>query len=316
MLETTTGRLVSRISAVPAFAAGCVVTLSMSALAAQISLPHDFANGEIADAAEVNAKAASEFVRPEGLVARAVHAMVRAADRLFRESAARPAETGVEHNLTSSISHRAARDQRVGQDGMLSSPQLLIEISDDPDALAELATKVRRNASVFGVMVSTDERAALVRASYLESRIDYGALFKHVRALEWEVGHAVRLDVEERWAEAVTIVAGEAARGGIRAVRELTSVRVFVTCGAVIRHTAGMASGVVGSLVARMAGAASEVGVSTGQGERGLLSVIELPRHPVSRVVACVTARTESAAVGIVAGMTGLAALARVMERL
>ncbi len=137
--------------------------------------------------AEVNARPASEYVEPRGTAGRAVHALVRLADRIFRRGRSEAAETGVEHNLTSSLTHRSARDQRVRVDGTLDSPQLVGEIPATPQDWVELQKRVHRNPSVYGVMVSTDERAALVRASFVESRLDYGALFKHVRQLVRDV---------------------------------------------------------------------------------------------------------------------------------
>ena len=146
-------------------------------------------------AAEVNARPASAYVDPEGGIARAVHALVRGADGLLRRGEAETATTGVEHNTTLSLTHRAARDQRVRVDGTLFSPPLVAEIPRSPEALRELRQRVRRNPSAYGVLVSTDERAALVRASYIESRLDYGALFKHVRQLERDVEARYPVDV-------------------------------------------------------------------------------------------------------------------------
>ena len=145
--------------------------------------------------AEVNARPASDYVAPQGIVARAVHAMVRAADAIFRRGEAVMVPTGVEHNVTSSLTHRSARDQRVRLDGTLDSPQLLSEIPDTPDGWDDLQRRVQRNPSVYGVMVSPDERAALIRVSFVESRLDYGALFKHVQQLVRDVETRYPVDV-------------------------------------------------------------------------------------------------------------------------
>jgi predicted RND superfamily exporter protein len=145
--------------------------------------------------AEVNARPASEYVTPSGAVARAVHAMTLGADAIFRRGESVPADTGVEHNLTSSLTHRSARDLRVRVDGTLESPQLVVEIPTTAEAWRELRERVQRNPSVYGPVVSTDERASLVRVSFVESRLDYGALFKHVQQLVRDVEARYPVDV-------------------------------------------------------------------------------------------------------------------------
>jgi predicted RND superfamily exporter protein len=138
--------------------------------------------------AEVNALPTSAWVEPRGPVERTVHALVSLADRVVRSPSTGSAETGVDHNLVTSLTHRTARDAQVRLDGTLYSPALIGEsLPTTPEALAELRERVRRNPSVFGVLVSMDERAALVRASFVETRLDYGALFKHMQAAKKEI---------------------------------------------------------------------------------------------------------------------------------
>ncbi len=136
--------------------------------------------------AELNARPPGDFVAPHGPLERAVHALVRAIDGLA-SGPAEAAPTGVDHNLVTSLTHRSARDPRVELDGTLRSPQLVVEIPRSPDELDALRERVRRNPAAFGTLVSTDEKAALVRASFVETRIDYGALWKHLRAAEREI---------------------------------------------------------------------------------------------------------------------------------
>ena len=121
------------------------------------------------------------------MVGRAVHALVAFADRAVPPGTACEAETGVDHNLVTSLTDRTARDSRVQLDGTLISPQMVEEIPEDAAGLAALRERVRRNPSVFGVLVSPDEKAALVRASFVETRLDYGALFKHLQLAKQQV---------------------------------------------------------------------------------------------------------------------------------
>ena len=137
--------------------------------------------------AEVNAQPASHYVTPHGAISRGVHALVAFADRLFGVGNDREAETGVDHNLVTSLTDRTARDSRVQLDGTLISPQMVEEIPTDAAGLAALRERVRRNPAVFGVLVSPDEKAALVRASFVETRLDYGALFKNLQLAKQSV---------------------------------------------------------------------------------------------------------------------------------
>ena len=72
-------------------------------------------------------------------------------------------------------------------DGTLISPPMVEEIPTDAAGLAALRERVRRNPAVFGVLVSPDEKAALVRASFVETRLDYGALFKNLQLAKQQV---------------------------------------------------------------------------------------------------------------------------------
>jgi hypothetical protein len=145
--------------------------------------------------AEVNAHPASYYVTPHGVVGTAVHALVALADRLFHPNSAFETETGVDHNLVTSLTDRTARDARVQLDGTLISPPMIEEIPESAAELAQLRERVRRNPSVFGVLVSQDEKAALVRASFVETRLDYGALFKNLQDAKRSVEAEFPVDV-------------------------------------------------------------------------------------------------------------------------
>ena len=132
-------------------------------------------------AADLMAEPVRSFVEPQSALQRVVHELALAAEHLLARENPGAAETGVDHNLVSSLTHRTARDQQIDADGTLRSPPLVAQLPETPAELSELRERVRRNPSVFGVLVSVDERAALVRASFTESRLDYAALFRHVQ---------------------------------------------------------------------------------------------------------------------------------------
>ncbi len=133
---------------------------------------------------EINARPSGDFATSSKPAGRIAQAFASGIARYVEDGPKETALTGVDHNLTSSVTHRTTRAPRVLLDGTLVAPQLVNEIPADEDGWRELRKRVRRNPSVFGVLVSADERAALIRASFIDSRIDYAALFKHLRSLE------------------------------------------------------------------------------------------------------------------------------------
>ncbi|MDE2371193.1 MAG: MMPL family transporter [Burkholderiales bacterium] len=103
---------------------------------------------------------------------------------------------GVNHNLVASLTHRTARRVYVTADGNFAS-----ESYYDPrkshrttDELARLQKQVQADPRVFGLLVSPDMKAALIRAQLNEGEIDYAATFaalQKVRAAVSQPGYHV-----------------------------------------------------------------------------------------------------------------------------
>jgi uncharacterized protein len=87
---------------------------------------------------------------------------------------------GVNHNQVDSIAHRSVRYLKVAAGGTMRSQPVMLE----PVKTAEEAANIRRivhNAeNIYGLLVSLDDKAALLRANFIEGRLDYKRIFTEV----------------------------------------------------------------------------------------------------------------------------------------
>src|SRR5574340_367717 len=84
------------------------------------------------------------------------------------------------HNQVDSIAHRTARYLKVAAGGTMRAQPVMLE----PVHTAEQAANIRRivhNAeNLYGLLVSLDDKAALLRANFIEGRLDYQRIFTEV----------------------------------------------------------------------------------------------------------------------------------------
>ena len=89
---------------------------------------------------------------------------------------------GVNHNQIDSIAHRTVRYLKVAAGGtMRAQPVMTGEVQNQ-----EEANLIRRNVhnaeNIYGLLVSLDDKAALIRANFIEGKIDYSRVFTEVNA--------------------------------------------------------------------------------------------------------------------------------------
>lgn len=102
----------------------------------------------------------------------------------------------INHNLISSLTHRTVRKVYVRPDGgFASNPYYDAEHAEHtPEQLEQLRKDVMANPQVYGLLVSPDMKAALIRGQLNEGDIDYVktfAAFKAVREAVTVPGHRV-----------------------------------------------------------------------------------------------------------------------------
>jgi hypothetical protein len=87
---------------------------------------------------------------------------------------------GVNHNQIDSIAHRTVRYLKVAAGGtMNSTPVMLGEVQTDEEA-ASIRRIVHNAENIRGLLVSLDDKAALIRANFIEGRLDYRRIFNEI----------------------------------------------------------------------------------------------------------------------------------------
>ncbi|HYB97837.1 MAG TPA: MMPL family transporter [Candidatus Limnocylindrales bacterium] len=84
---------------------------------------------------------------------------------------------GVNHNQIDSIGHRTTRHLRVAAAGTLRSEPIMVDLPRNETEAADIRRIVHSSENVFGILVSLDDRAAIIRANFIEGRLDYRRIF-------------------------------------------------------------------------------------------------------------------------------------------
>ena len=87
---------------------------------------------------------------------------------------------GVNHNQIDSIGHRTTRHLKVAAGGTLRSEPVMIDMPRTDADAAEVRRIVHNSENVFGILVSLDDKAAIIRANFIEGRLDYRRIFEEM----------------------------------------------------------------------------------------------------------------------------------------
>lgn len=92
---------------------------------------------------------------------------------------------GINHNLVSSLTHRTTRFISLTEDGNVRSEVYYNAALGqlNADQLAAMKAKVLIDPRVFGILVSPDLKAALVKAQFADGELDYLGIFKGLQNL-------------------------------------------------------------------------------------------------------------------------------------
>lgn len=89
---------------------------------------------------------------------------------------------GVNHNQIESIGHRTVRHLRVAAGGTLRAEPIMLRAPQTQEEVDETRRIVHNAENVYGLIVSLDDKAALIRANFIEGRLDYKRIFEDVNA--------------------------------------------------------------------------------------------------------------------------------------
>lgn len=97
--------------------------------------------------------------------------------RIYRITEAVDQVYGVNHNQIDSIGHRTTRYLRAQSGGFLRAEPVMIGLPKTPEDAANIRRIVHNTESIYGILVSLDDKAALVRANFIEGRLDHRRTF-------------------------------------------------------------------------------------------------------------------------------------------
>ncbi|MEJ2592671.1 MAG: MMPL family transporter, partial [Candidatus Thiodiazotropha sp.] len=92
---------------------------------------------------------------------------------------------GVNHNLLSSLTHRTARKVWLTETGDVNSQPYYDPLKKDWSEadLSRLRHDVMANPRIFGLLVSPDLKAALIKAQFNEGQLNYGEIFSQLQQI-------------------------------------------------------------------------------------------------------------------------------------
>src|SRR5437879_11365859 len=100
--------------------------------------------------------------------------------RIYRITEEMDRVYGVNHNQIDSIGHRTTRYLRAQSGGFLKAEPVMLSVPKTADDAAQITRIVHNTESIYGILVSLDDRAALVRANFIESRPDHRRTFAEI----------------------------------------------------------------------------------------------------------------------------------------
>ena len=104
--------------------------------------------------------------------------------RIHRLTLAMDNLDGVNHNLVSSVTHRATRRIWLESDGTIkSAPYYEPGRTYTDTELSTIESHVLADAQVYGLLVSPDRKAAVIKGTLLERKIDYAQVFAEVQKM-------------------------------------------------------------------------------------------------------------------------------------
>ena len=93
---------------------------------------------------------------------------------------------GVDHDQILSISTEKARFSEATPYGIESQPLMGDKVAETPEEIAEFRRRVDKAPNARAFLISHDETATLITATFIERLLDYGVVFEHVQNLAAE----------------------------------------------------------------------------------------------------------------------------------
>ncbi len=101
-------------------------------------------------------------------------------DKIFRMTQAMDKVYGVNHNQIESVAHRTSRRLRVGSGGLIEMVPVMDRAPRGEEGVREIKRIVHTSRNLYGVLVSLDDKAMIIRARFIEGRLDHRRMFEEV----------------------------------------------------------------------------------------------------------------------------------------
>ncbi len=101
--------------------------------------------------------------------------------RIYRMTEELDKVYGVNHAQVDSIGHRTTRSLKVAAGGLMNSEPVMIGPPKTEEKALEIRDTVHNTESIYGILVSLDDKAALMRANFIEGKLDYERIFAEIR---------------------------------------------------------------------------------------------------------------------------------------
>jgi len=105
---------------------------------------------------------------------------VQTLDRIYKITDEMDRVYGVNHNQIDSIGHRTTRYLKAQSGGFLKAEPVMSQMPKTSDDANNIKRIVHNTESIYGLLVSLDDRAALVRANFIETRLDHRRTFTEI----------------------------------------------------------------------------------------------------------------------------------------
>jgi len=100
--------------------------------------------------------------------------------RIYRMTEELDRVYGVNHSQIDSIGHRTTRSLRVAAGGTMRSEPVMTVPPKTEEQANEVRHVVHNTESIYGLLVSLDDKAALLKANFIEGRLDYRRIFTDI----------------------------------------------------------------------------------------------------------------------------------------
>jgi predicted RND superfamily exporter protein len=100
--------------------------------------------------------------------------------RIYRMTEELDKVYGVNHSQIDSIGHRTTRSLRVAAGGTMRSEPVMVGPPKTEEQAVEIRHIVHNTESIYGILVSLDDKAALLKANFIEGRLDYRRIFDEI----------------------------------------------------------------------------------------------------------------------------------------